>query len=264
MAKDDWEIHSHFRIGNKYYHKVSCKLCGKTYDKVRQDGLTKKVCCQKKDKAELIPIGTKFNMLTNIGESHRDDGVVYNWLCDCGNIVKRQAGHIKTGSTKSCGCYKEHLIGRPVEHHGLTKTKEYKTWRGIISRTETAYESTRKWYFDKGIQVCESWRKSFLQFYNDMGDCPDGYSLDRIDPDGDYCKENCRWASIDLQSINKGKYSNNTSGVRGVSLDKASGKYSAYIYYKTKKYDLGFYTTIEEAALAREEAEKNVWKNVTE
>ena len=264
MAKEDWDIHESIRENRRTYLKVSCKLCGKMYDRVRQDGLGKKACCGVNPKADILPIGIRFNMLTNLGVSHSDNGIVYDWLCDCGNVKKLRAPNVKLGHTKSCGCLKEKLIGRSAEKHGLSGTKEYRTWRGIIARTEVAYDSTRKWYFDKGVEVCDSWRKSFVQFHKDMGDCPEGYTLDRIDPDGNYCKDNCRWASVDLQSINKGGYSNNTSGVKGVSLNKKSGKYVAYIYCKNKRYALGSYTTLEEASLARAKAEKEIWKNITE
>ena len=264
MSKEDWDIHESARENRRTYLKVSCKLCGKMYDRVRQDGLGKKACCGVNPKADILPIGIRFNMLTNLGVSHSDNGVIYDWLCDCGNVKKLRAPNVKLGHTKSCGCYKESIIGRPVEKHGMAGTKEYRTWRGIIARTEAPYESTRKWYFDKDIRVSEDWRKSFLQFYEDMGDCPKGYTLDRIDPNGNYCKENCRWASDELQSINKGIYSTNTSGVKGVSLNKISGKYSAYIYHKGVKHDLGAYTTLEEASEVRENAEKLFWKNITE
>lgn len=115
MAIEDWEILSHFRIGNKYYHKVSCKACGKTYDKVRQDGVGKKVCCRKKDKAEIIPVGVKFNRLTNLGESHRDSGVIYNWLCDCGNVIKHAAHNIKKEVQNLAGVYVKKLRGTKLE-----------------------------------------------------------------------------------------------------------------------------------------------------
>lgn len=262
--KEDWEIHSHFREGNKYYHSVSCKTCGKTYDKVRQDSLNKKVCCKKKDRAEVIPAGTKFNMLTNIGVSHRDDGVVYDWLCDCGSIVKRKAYHIKTGSTKSCGCLRESIVGHKVIHHNMNGTKEHDTWVNIRNRTRNPNPSTKRWYYDKGIKVCEDWLDSFENFYKDMGDCPKGYTLDRIDPDGDYCKENCRWASYEMQCINKGMFRNNTSGVKGVTFDKKTQKWKAYIYSSHKLIYLGLYTHLNDAKKAREDAEKTYWAHITE
>lgn len=264
MAKDDWEIHSHFRIGNKYYHEVSCKLCGKTYDKVRQDALTKKVCCRKKDKSDTIPVGTRFNMLTNLGESHRDNGVIYNWLCDCGIVVKRSAKNIKTGSTKSCGCYREEIVGHKVGNHNMTGTKEHNTWCSIRNRTNHQHESTRRWYYDKGIKVCKEWLESFENFYNDMGNCPEGYTLDRINPDGDYCKNNCRWASYELQCINKGSFRNNTSGVKGVTFDKKSKKWKAYIYSNYQLIYLGLHENLESAKKAREDAEKIYWAHITE
>lgn len=264
MSKEDWDIHSHFRIGNKYYHKVSCKLCGVTYEKVRQDALAKKKCCNVKDRAELLPIGIKFNMLTNIGESHRDNGVVYEWLCDCGNTIKRAAYHIKNGGTKSCGCFREEVVGHKIEHHGMTRTKEHNTWCGIKSRTLHQHDSTRRWYHDKGVKVCKAWLESFTQFYKDMGECPDGYTLDRIDPNGDYCKDNCRWASNEMQSINKGMFRNNTSGVKGVTFDKKNKKWKAYIYSNNEFIYLGLYEDIEEAKQVRLEAEKTVWSHITE
>ena len=264
MAIEDWEILSHFRIGNKYYHKVSCKACGKTYDKVRQDGVGKKVCCRKKDKAEIIPVGVKFNRLTNLGESHRDNGVIYNWLCDCGNVIKHSAHNIKKGSTKSCGCLREEIAGHKIGNHNMTGTKEHNTWCGIRNRTNHRHKSTRRWYYDKGVKVCKSWLESFENFYQDMGDCPEGYTLDRIDPDGDYCKENCRWASYEMQSINKGSFRNNTSGVKGVTFDKKNGKWKAYIYSNNKMIYLGLHENLEDAKRVREDAEKTYWAHITE
>lgn len=264
MAREDWEIHSHFRIGNKYYHEVSCKLCGVTYEKVRQDALSTKKCCNKTDRADILPVGIKFNMLTNTGESHRDEGVVYNWLCDCGAIVKRQAYHIKTGSTKSCGCLREQIVGHKIEQHGMTGTKEHNTWCGIRNRTTHQHESTRRWYYDKGVKVCKEWLESFEIFYRDMGDCPEGYTLDRINPNGDYSKDNCRWASCEMQSINKGVFRNNTSGTKGVSFDKKAKKWKAYIYSNYQLIYLGLYENIEDAKTARSNAEKDVWSHITE
>lgn len=264
MSIEDWNVHDHYRVGNKYYHRVTCKHCGTYFDKVRQDSLNKKRCCNKKDKAQLLEVGVKFNMLTNIGESHRDNGVVYNWLCDCGNTVKHHGIHVKNGNIKSCGCFIRSKIGRNPEKHGLTDTKEYSVWASIISRTEHPSQSTREWYFDKNIRMSSHWRNSFLNFLSDMGECPEGFTLDRIDPSGDYCRDNCRWASVELQSINKGLFKSNTSGHKGVCFDKASGKWCAYIYYKYVKYNLGFFSNIDDAIEARKKGEDTYWKHIVE
>ena len=202
MSIEDWNVHDHYRVGNKYYHRVTCKHCGAYFDKVRQDSLNKKRCCNKKDKAQLLEVGIKFNMLTNIGESHRDNGVVYNWLCDCGNTVKHHGIHVKNGNIKSCGCFIRSKIGRNPEKHGLTDTKEYRVWASIISRTEHPSQSTREWYFDKNIRMSSHWRNSFLNFLSDMGERPNNTTIDRINRDKGYFSKNCRWASPTTQTRN--------------------------------------------------------------
>lgn len=264
MSKEDWDIHDHYRIGNKYFYKVTCKHCGEHFDKVRQDCLERKKCCNKKDRAQLLEIGVRFNMLTNIGESHRDNGVYHNWLCDCGNIKAIPAHHVKNGNTKSCGCYRESIIGHEFGNHGMANTKEFEVWTSIKNRTKHPHKSTRQWYYDKGIKVSEDWSKSFENFYRDMGGCPEGFTIDRIDPDGDYCKENCRWASLKVQAMNKGLSRNNTSGVKGVSYDKKNGKWVAKLNAKGRKPYLGSYNSFEEAVEVRSKAEIKYMQEITE
>lgn len=141
------------------------------------------------------------------------------------------------------------------ELHGMTHTKEYRIWTGIIGRTSHPCASTREHYYDKGIRMSDEWRESFLAFYNDMGDCPEGYTIDRIDPKGNYCKENCKWSSVSEQAINKGIAKNNTSGVRGVSYNKDMRKWESYIMVDKKKHRCGFFENLEDAKKARLDAE---------
>lgn len=262
--RSDWNILNEYREGTRKYLKVQCKKCGVIFERVRDDGLYKKACCSKKDRSQIIPEGTRFGILTVVGESHRDNGVHYKVACDCGNSKILSGSQLRLGTTKSCGCYKESLIGKPVENHGMSNTKEYKTWCSIINRTENPNESTRKWYFDKGIKMSEEWRNSFSKFYEDMGEAPEGFTIDRIDPAGDYCKENCRWASVELQSINKGISRNNTSGVTGVSFSKRTGSWVAYIYLNNKRFHLGTFSTMEDAVTARKQAEDQYWGHINE
>lgn len=269
MTAENWEILSEYLGGknlNRKYYNIKCNKCG-TLDKVRSDSVENKTCkCVRpiNNRAKLIESGERFGLLTVDSVSHSNNGIYYNVVCDCGNKKILSGSQLRQGYTKSCGCYKESIIGRKVENHGLSSTKEYSVWSSIICRTSHPIKSTRKWYYDKGVKVSEEWRSSFLKFYEDMGECPDGFTIDRIDPDGDYCKENCRWASVELQSINKGLSSNNTSGVTGVSFNKNDGKWVAYIYRDWKRYYLGSFSSKEEAVAARQQGEELYWSDINE
>lgn len=85
----------------------------------------------------------------------------------------------------------------------MYNTRIYKIWTGIITRcTNTSYHLYPD-YGGRGITICDEWRYDFMKFYNDMGDMPNGMSLDRIDNDKGYYKENCRWATLEEQHYNK-------------------------------------------------------------
>lgn len=190
--------------------------------------------------------------------------VMYLVECECGTMKSVQASQLTSGSTKSCGCLLTEKRGSPAEKHGMRYTKEYSIWSGIVTRTQTDNYSTREWYFDKNIGMSSEWRSSFVKFYEDMGPCPEGYSIDRIDPSKGYCKENCRWASRELQSINKSVFKNNTSGTKGVSFNKKDNRWVAYIYYKNKRFHLGSFVSYEDAVAARKVAEEKFWSHIKE
>lgn len=86
--------------------------------------------------------------------------------------------------------------------HGMTNTKAHKIWSGMIDRCRPDNKRYAKNYADRGITVCDEW-KEFENFYADMGPPPAGLSLDRIDVNGSYCKENCRWADNKTQQNNR-------------------------------------------------------------
>ena len=123
--------------------------------------------------------------------------------CDCGKTIHVRKGSLRTSNTSSCGCMKREMAAERTTKHGLCYTKEYKAWQHMKDR---CYNWNDKRYLDyggRGIIVCDRWLNSFENFIDDMGFCPDGYSLDRINPNGNYEPSNCRWADKITQANNK-------------------------------------------------------------
>ncbi len=121
------------------------------------------------------------------------------WLCrcECNKIIIVRADHLN-GSTKSCGC-----LHQPHGHHKRNKTSAtYWTWSNMLQRCTNPNVHNYKNYGGRGICVCKAWL-SFKSFLRDMGEKPPNLMIDRIDNDGDYCKENCRWSTLKEQARNK-------------------------------------------------------------
>jgi hypothetical protein len=129
--------------------------------------------------------------------------------CDCGNEKEIDLNSIKRGKSKSCGCLNKEISKKNSTTHGLAmlstgvRHPDYCIWVKMKSRCLNANDKSYKNYGGRGINVCETWKKSFLNFINDLGWRPDQkYSLERIDYNKDYCPENCKWILKTEQSKN--------------------------------------------------------------
>ena len=142
-------------------------------------------------------IGSKYNRLTVIGEAGRDKHGRAKWLClcDCGTETTAVGNCLRSGHKRSCGCYRI--------KHGLEKHPLYGTWSNMKQRCYNPNTPRYAHYGGRGITVCNEWRDSFPQFLSDMGERPEGTSLDRIDVNGDYTPDNCRWATKIEQNLNR-------------------------------------------------------------
>lgn len=162
-------------------------------------------------------IGNRFGYLTVIADSESVRGNKrYLCRCDCGNEKIIYKYNLTSGGTKTCGCRMGHVI------HGQTRKNKwsgaYVTWAAMIQRTSDENSIGWKFYGGRGIKVCDAW-KTFSGFYSDMGDRPEGMSLDRINSNGDYEKSNCRWATVLEQARNR----------RGLKMDRLKVEMLRYL-----------------------------------
>jgi len=154
----------------------------------------------KRDTTSLL--GARFGRLIVLWRNEHDDK--WHCQCDCGKEVGVLSGNLRNGNTKSCGCLRSEMGGtEPI--HGLWKHPAYSRWVAMRARCYSTSQQSYQYYGARGIKVCPEWKDdpaAFVAWADANGFQPD-LQIDRIDNDGDYNPQNCRWVTAKENANNR-------------------------------------------------------------
>lgn len=184
-------------------------------------------------------------VLNSAGRAKRDS----LWLCgcECGSLTVVRGSNLKVGHTESCGCL--HRDRCTIHGHARdgNPTKTYKSWSSMRQRTTNKNSTQWHDYGGRGITCASRWEK-FENFLSDMGECPEGLTLERVDNNKGYAPDNCRWATRSEQQLNKRDAGRKR--LKGAHRYKDSGRWQGYINRGGVRRYLGCFSTEEEAHAA--------------
>ena len=210
-------------------------------------------------------IGKKFDRLEVIEEAGRNHRMEVLWLCvcDCGNEVVINGVNLRSGNSKSCGCRRKEAASKSFTKHGRSSTRLYQIWNQVVQRCTNPKSEKYEYYGGRGIKLCDRWLDVDL-FFVDMEEVYDKHvdiygekdtTIDRIDPNGDYEPNNCRWTTRSQQSRNTRVRPTSLTGVHGVYWNDLRNKWEASISVGKRKKYLGIFDDVEEAIAVRKQAE---------
>lgn len=182
--------------------------------------------------------------------------------CDCGDTKTVCLSSLKSGNTRSCGCFKKESLSSRSSTHKMSKHPLYGTWCGMKGRCSNANKKEYKHYGGRGINVCKKWEKDFMQFYEwaIANGWEKGLEIDRKNNNRGYCPSNCRFVTRSQNCRNK--RGRGPSKYRGVY--KRSDKWGACISFNKKTVNLGIYTSEKAALRAVNKGNKKYYPKATE
>lgn len=256
---------SHNNITYRQF-ELKCE-CGNIVTKKLRDlrnGDTKTCGCVNLGRATDLT-GIRFGKLIALSptrERNSNNSVIWNCECDCGNSLSIGANRLMHEGKEDCGCTfvpstsdPSKLVSPRMSKHGMYNTPTYRSWSKLCSRTRN--KEYEEWHGD--VTVCERWDTfkggSFENFFADMGERPEGTTINRINGAKIYSKETCEWATLSVQSFDQKRNKHNTSGRTGVRFRADRDVWIAQICKDKEIIQLYYGPSFYEACKAREEAE---------
>ena len=146
----------------------------------------------------------RWSVLSELPERSPSGAVMWNCICECGSTGTITGYALRSGHTKSCGCFHSDELTKRNVTHGDTGGRHYSRWQGIKSRTTNKNHAAYSDYGGRGVTLHGPWQDDFVSFRdwldNNLGPCPEGWTLDRIDVNGNYEPDNLRWLSRSEQN----------------------------------------------------------------
>ena len=206
-------------------------------------------------------VGKKFGRLLILSEYRSKTGrKMFNCKCECGNLTKVFASNIlrKPANTKSCGCLRKEVTRETKTKHKGSGTHLFYVWCGMRDRCRNKNSTIFEHYGGKGIKICAEWEdfKSFRTWAL-LNGYKKNLTIERIDNNGNYTPNNCCWATMQVQVINK-EYGHNTSGCRGVYFDKSENKWRGQVILNKKIAFSKRFDDFEEACVVTTQKRKEI------